>query len=149
MQSEMMKQKRIAPSVAAFCVCGLLAGVLSAHHAFSAEFDVNKPLKLHGPVTKWELINPHSWIYLDVKGSDGEVTNWMVEGGSPNSLFRLGFTKDSLPPGTEIVVDGYQAKDGSNRAVGAKLTFPDGRKLFLGSSAPGAKPDSSDGQGKK
>jgi hypothetical protein len=145
-----MKQKRIILFVvAAFCVCGLLAGVLSAHHAFAAEFDVNKPLKLHGPVTKCELINPHSWIYLDVKGSGGEVTNWMVEGGSPNSLFRLGFTKNSLPPGTEIVVDGYQAKDGSNRAVGAKLTFPDGRQLFLGSSAPGAKPDSSDGQGKK
>jgi hypothetical protein len=149
MQSD-MRQIRITLVVAALCVCGFLAAMpICAHHGFAAEFDVNKPLKLRGPVTKWELINPHSWIYLDVKGSNGEVTNWMVEGGSPNSLYRLGFTKDSLPPGTEIVVDGYQAKDGSNRAVGAKLTFPDGRKLFLGGSAPGAKPDSSDGQGKK
>jgi hypothetical protein len=111
------------------------------HHAFAAEFDVNKPLKLHGTVTKWELVNPHSWIRMDVKGPDGTVVNWMIEGGSPNSLFRLGFTKDSLPPGTEIIVEGYQAKDGTNRGVGARLTFPDGRQLFLGGSAPGANPD--------
>lgn len=119
------------------------------HHAFAAEFDVNKPLKLRGTVTKWELVNPHSWIRLDVKGADGKVANWMVEGGSPNSLFRLGFNKDSLPPGTEIVVEGYQSKDGSTRAVGAKLTFTDGRQLFLGGSAPGANPDSPDASGKK
>jgi hypothetical protein len=117
-----------------------------AHHAFAAEFDEKKPLKLQGTVTKWELINPHSWIHLDVKGPDGKVTSWMVEGGSPNALFRLGFTKDSLPPGTEIVVDGYQAKDGANRAVGKDLTFTDGRRLFLGGSAPGATPNSSDKQ---
>lgn len=120
-----------------------------AHHAFAAEFDANKPLKLRGIVTKWELINPHSWIHLDVKGPDGKVVSWMVEGGSPNSLLRLGFTKDSLPPGTDIVVEGYQAKDGSNRAVGANLTFTDGRKLFLGGSAPGANPDTPEGPGKK
>jgi hypothetical protein len=111
------------------------------HHAFGSEFDVDKPLKLRGTVTKWELVNPHSWIRLDVKGADGKVVNWMVEGGSPNSLFRLGFNKDSLPPGTEIIVEGYQAKDGTSRAVGAKLTFADGRQLFLGGSAPGANPD--------
>ncbi len=114
-----------------------------AHHAFAAEFDDSKPLKLQGKVTKWELVNPHSWIHLDVKGPDGKVVEWMIEGGSPNSLFRLGFTKESLPPGTEIVVEGYQAKDGSTRAVGASLTFTDGKKLFLSSSAAnGAAPGS-------
>ena len=122
---------------------GLILAAVPArpHHAFAAEFDVDKPLKLRGTVTKWELVNPHSWIRLDVKGADGKIVNWMVEGGSPNSLFRLGFTKDSLAPGTEIIVEGYQAKDGSSRAVGAKLTFSDGRQLFLGGSAPGANPD--------
>lgn len=120
-----------------------------SHHAFGAEFDVAKPLKLRGTVTKWELVNPHSWIRIDVKGPDGKVVNWMIEGGSPNSLFRLGFNKDSLPPGTEIVVEGYQSKDGSNRGVGAKLTFTDGRQLFLGGSAPGANPDSPEAQEKK
>ena len=127
----------------------LAAAPLWPHHAFGAEFDVNKPVKLEGVVTKWELINPHSWIRLDVKTPDGKTVNWMIEGGSPNALFRLGFTKDSLPPGTEIVVEGYQSKDGTNRAVGAKLTFSDGRKLFMGGTAPGANPDSTEGPGKK
>ena len=113
----------------------LAAAPVWAHQAFAAEFEEKRPLKLQGTVTKWELVNPHSWIHIDVKDADGKVTNWMVEGGSPNALFRLGFTKDALPPGTEIVVDGYQAKDGSNRAVGKDLTFPDGRRLFLGGSA--------------
>jgi hypothetical protein len=106
-----------------------------AHHAFSAEFDSSKPLKLRGTVTQWELINPHSWIHMDVKAADGTVNNWMIEVGSPNSLFRLGFSKSSLPPGTEILVEGYQAKDGTNLAVGKNLTFPDGKRLFLGGSA--------------
>ncbi|PWU05617.1 MAG: hypothetical protein C5B51_14065 [Terriglobia bacterium] len=115
-----------------------------AHHAFAAEFDQNRPLKLKGTVTKWEVTNPHSWIHLDVKGEDGAVVNWMIEGGSPNNLYRLGFSKDSLPPGSEIVVEGYQAKDKSNRAVGKNITFSDGRKLFLGLSSA-----ESDPQGKK
>ena len=120
----------------------LLAAVpVRAHHAFSAEFDQAKPLKLRGTVTKWEVVNPHSWIHIDVKGDDGAVIPWLVEAGSPNSLYRLGFNRNSLPPGTEILIDGYQAKDKSNRAVGKNITFPDGKRLFLGGSAPGANPD--------
>jgi hypothetical protein len=119
----------------------LLWGALPvrAHHAFFAEFDDMKPIKLKGTVTRWELVNPHSWIHMDVKGPDGKTVEWMIEGGSPNALFRLGFTKDSLPPGTEIVVQGFQAKDGANRGVGSNLTFPDGKRLFMGGSAPGAR----------
>ena len=116
----------------------LIAVPVWAHHAFSAEYDASKPLTLKGKVTRWELVNPHSWIHIDVVGPDGKVTPWMVEGGSPNSLLRNGFTKNSLPAGTEIVVEGYQAKDGANRAVGKDITYPDGKRLFLGGSAPGA-----------
>ena len=128
----MRKIWMVAAAAAGFLAMGL---PVWAHHAFAAEFDASKPLKLQGTVTKWELVNPHSWIHLDVKGTDGKTVEWMVEGGSPNSLFRLGFTKDSLPPGTQIVVEGYAAKDGSTRAVGASLTFTDGKKLFLSSNA--------------
>lgn len=128
----MRRKWMVAAAAAGFLAMGL---PVWAHHAFAAEFDASKPLKLQGTVTKWELVNPHSWIHLDVKGTDGKTVEWMVEGGSPNSLFRLGFTKDSLPPGTQIVVEGYAAKDGSTRAVGASLTFTDGKKLFLSSNA--------------
>src|ERR1700704_5696885 len=103
----------------------LTAVPLWAYHAFTAEFDAKKPLKLRGTVAKIELINPHSWIHIDVKNADGTLTRWMIEGGTPNTLLRRGFTKGSLPVGTEILVDGYQAKDGSNRANGRDLTFPD------------------------
>ena len=112
------------------------------HHAFAAEFDAQKPLKLTGKVTKVEWINPHAWIHIDVTGADGKVTNWMIEGGSPNTLLRRGFTKNSLEVGSVIVVDGYQAKDGTNRANGRDITFPDGKKLFVGSSADAEKPPS-------
>ena len=120
---------------------GLAPAPAWAHHAFAAEFDSTKPLVLKGTVTKWELINPHSWIYVDVKGDDGKVTNWAVETAPPNNLFRMGFTKESLPPGTEIVIDAYQAKDGSNRASGKDIKFPDGRKLLLGLMANTGAPD--------
>ena len=107
-----------------------------AHHAFAAEFDINKPVKLQGTVTQMEWINPHAWIHLDVKGPDGKVTSWMVEGGSPNILLRRGFTKQSLQTGTEILVEGYQAKNGENVANGANITFKDGKRLFVGGSSP-------------
>jgi hypothetical protein len=116
----------------------LLTGLPAwGHHAFAQEFDEKRPIKLEGTVTKWEVINPHSWIHLDVKGPDGKVTSWMIEGGSPNALFRQGFTKESLPTGSEIVVEGFQAKDGSTRGVGSNVTFKDGRKLFLSNNVPG------------
>jgi hypothetical protein len=112
-----------------------------AHHSFAAEFDANKHVTLRGRVTQVEWINPHVWIHIDVKGADGTVVNWMVEGGPPNALLRMGWTKNSLPEGLEIVVDGYQAKDGAERANGKDITFPDGKKLFVGSSGPGAPPE--------
>ena len=118
----------------------LAAAPVVAHHAFSAEFDADRPLQLTGEVTRVEWINPHAWIHIRTAEGD----DWMVEGGTPNTLFRRGFTKDSLLVGTEIMVDGYQAKDGSNKANGRDLTFTDGRKLFMGSSGTGAPRDGRD-----
>jgi len=109
------------------------------HHSFAAEFDANRPVTLHGTVVKMEWINPHSWIHIDVKDpATGKVERWMVEGGAPNALLRRGWNKKSLTEGTEILVEGFQAKDGANRANGRDITFPDGRKLFVGSSGTGA-----------
>ena len=115
-----------------------------AHHAFTAEFDGTKPVMLQGVVTRMDWVNPHSWIYIDVPQPDGSVEQWEVETGAPNAMFRRGWNKNSIPVGTEIVVDGYRAKNGKNIANGRNVTFPDGRKMFVGSSGTGAPTDGTD-----
>src|SRR5688572_32658109 len=112
-----------------------------AHHAFASEFDAKKPVKFTATVTKMEWINPHSWMHIEVKKPDGTVENWMIEAGSPNSLFRRGINKNTVKPGMVVVVDGYQARDGSRRANGRDVTLPEGRRVFLGSQGTGAPSD--------
>jgi hypothetical protein len=123
-------------------------GQASAHHAFSAEFDGKAPVLLRGKVKRVEWINPHAWVHLDAVGPDGKMQEWMVEGGTPNTLLRAGITRNSLKPGTEIIVRGYQSKDHSCEPVckanGRDVTFPDGRKVFMGSSGTGAPKDGAD-----
>ena len=130
--------------VASVGMVGAAVAPASAHHAFAAEFDASLPVSLRGTVTEMEWVNPHSWIHIDVTNPDGTVEEWMIEGGPPNALLRRGFRKNDLMPGTEVLVEGYQAKDGSSRANGRDLTFADGTKLFLGSSGTGAPQDGRD-----
>ena len=106
--------------------------VARAHHAFAAEFDVNKPIKFEGKLIKWDMVNPHSWFHMEIKGE-----KWMIEGGSPNQLIRQGVTSKTVPIGTTLIVEGYLAKDGTNKAVGRNFILADGSRLFLGGSAPG------------
>ena len=133
-------------SVAAALALLSAVSPIRAHHAFAAEYDAKKQVRLEGVVTQMEWINPHAWIHIDVTGPDGKVTSWMVEGGSPNILLRRGFTKNTLEKGQKITVDGFQAKDGSYRANGSNITYPDGKKLFLGSSGTGAPVDPGPGK---
>src|SRR5919205_2326054 len=136
-----MRRRLAVATIAAVLALG--AATVSAHHAFSSEFDVNKPLTLKGTLTKWEMINPHSWFHIDVKDKDGKVTEWLIEGGSPNTLIRLGVTKYTVKVGTELTVEGYQAKEASNKAVGRNFILPDGTRLLLSLSGavPGAAPE--------
>jgi hypothetical protein len=136
-----MKTRLALAAAVGGAILALTASPIWAHHAFTAEFDAKRPVHLTGTVTRMEWINPHAWLHIDVKNADGAVTSWMIEAGTPNTLFRRGFTRDSLKIGTVVVVDGYQAKDGSNRANGRDVTLQDGTKLFFGSSGTGAPDD--------
>jgi hypothetical protein len=136
--------RRVSIALAAGAAIVLASASALAHHSFAAEFDANAPIQLRGTVVRVEWVNPHSWIHIDVKAPGGKVTRWMIEGGTPNTLFRRGFNRNSLPAGTEILVDGYRAKDGTSRANGRDVTFADGRKMFLGSSGTGAPRDGKD-----
>lgn len=138
---------------AAYALVGMLAGALlamaatapaEAHHAFAAEFDASNPVELTGTVVRMEWVNPHTWIHIDVPQDDGSAQRWMIEGGPPTSLLRRGFTRDSLLAGTAVFVEGFRAKDGSQKANGRDVTFTDGSKLFLGSSGTGAPRDGRD-----
>lgn len=136
--------------VAAVAAAMLAAGApVAAHHSFAAEFDGQKPVTLRGTITKMEWTNPHAWLHIDVKGPDGKLVSWMIEGGAPNALLRRGWNRESVAPGTAIVVQGFRARDGSNRASGGDVTLPDGKKLFIGSTGTGAPGDRPDTGGRK
>lgn len=123
---------------------GFATSLVQAHHAFSSEFDAKRPVTLRGKITKVEWINPHAWMHLEVKTADGKVENWMIEAGPPGALVRRGWKRDSVTPGIEVLVEGYQAIDGSRKANGRDVTFPDGTRLFAGSSGTGAPRDGRD-----
>lgn len=131
-----MKSVPIVSCLLGALLLGTVIRPVSAHHSFAAEFDSNQPVMLKGKITKMEWINPHSWLHIDVQNDDGTTTPWMIEGATPNTLLRRGFTRDAVKPGTEITIVGYRAKNGANRANGRDLVLPDGSRLFMAS--PGA-----------
>ena len=136
---EQLMRLRVAVGLGALAVLGLLTAAPAwAHHSFAAEFDANRPVRVQGTLTRVEWTNPHSWWHIAVKKPDGTVEQWMFEGGGPASLTRRGFKRDSIPLGTELVVDGYMAKGAPRRANARELTYPNGEKLFVGSSGTGA-----------
>lgn len=138
------------PIVLALSLSVLAAGTpIAAHHSFAAEFDGSKAVTLKGTIAKMEWSNPHAWLHVDVKGPDGRVVSWMIEGGAPNALLRRGWNKDSVAPGTVVIVQGFRARDGSNRASGGNVMLPDGKKLFIGSPGSGAPTDGPAGAVKK
>lgn len=144
-----MRKRLIVSAIGAAVVLLFTTASTLAHHAFSGEFDSTKPVQLRGIVVKMEWINPHAWLHLAVTDADGNVVTWMIEAGPPGALVRRGWRKDSVIPGIELLVTGYQAIDGSNRANGRDVTFPDGRRLFAGSSGTGAPIDGADPREKK
>jgi uncharacterized protein DUF6152 len=145
-----MNQLRLRTLSLASLLLSLTISVpVAAHHSFTAQFDANKPVTVRGTVTKMDWINPHSWIHMETKGPDGKTITWMVELGTPNVLIRRGFTKKALESGTEIVVQGYQAKNGENKMNGGYVTFKDGTRLFAGGSGPGEAPTPTPGTPQK
>jgi hypothetical protein len=140
----MLMKNKLMVVIAGAALTFATAVPVMAHHAFGAEFDANRPVLLKGKIVKVELVNPHAWIHVEVPKDGGGTEVWMVEGGTPNTLLRRGITKNTLAIGTEVVVDGYQSKDRSTRANGRDITFPDGKKLFMGSSGTGAPRDGRD-----
>lgn len=139
-----MRKSLLISALGALGIIMLGLSSTQAHHAFSGEFDSTKPINLRGKVVRMEWINPHAWLHLAVEDENGETVTWMIEAGPPGALVRRGWRKDSVTPGIELVVQGYLAIDGSNKANGRDVTFPDGRRLFAGSSGTGAPIDGAD-----